>query len=180
MFMHQLPPSRIKVYSDSNWAGCIRTRKSTQGGAVLIGGACVKTWSSTQGIISLSSGEAEYYGIVKAASVGLGVQATLNDLGVNLPLEVLTDASAAKGIACRKGLGKTRHIAVHFLWIQERIARGDFKLTKVWGGENPADLLTKHLTRQVISKYMGIYSLKYLSGRSAEAPTISHVFRSIP
>ena len=59
MYRFQLPPNQIRVYSDSNWAGCVKTRKSTQGGAVVLGGACIKTRSSTQGIISLSSGEAE-------------------------------------------------------------------------------------------------------------------------
>ena len=139
----------------------------------MLGGCCVKTLSSTQALIPLSSGEAEFYGVVKAASVGLGVQAMYKDLGMSLSLEVLTDASAAKGIASRRGLGKTRHIAVHFLWIQERVAKGDFKLTKVWGGENPADLLTKYLDRSTISKYMGIYNVKYMSGRSKEAPEVA-------
>ena len=173
IYKHQLPPKCLRVYSDSNWAGCIKTRKSTQGGTVMINGCCVKSWSSTQAIISLSSGEAEFYGIVKAASVGLGVQATLKDLGVQLDLEVYTDATAAKGIASRKGLGKTRHIAVHFLWIQERVANGDFKLLKVWGGVNPADLMTKYLTREVMNTHMNTCNLKYLEGRSSEAPVLA-------
>ena len=33
----------------------------------------IKSWSSTQALIALSSGEAEYYGLVKAAGAGLGV-----------------------------------------------------------------------------------------------------------
>ncbi len=171
-YKFQLPPKRIRIFSDSNWAGCVKTRKSTQGGTVMLNGCCIKSWSSTQAIISLSSGEAEYYGIVKAASVGLGVQATLKDMGIELSLEVLTDATAAKGIASRKGLGKTRHVAVHFLWIQERIAKGDFKLSKVWGSENPADLMTKHLTRDVMNKHMEHCSLKYHLGRANEAPEL--------
>ena len=51
-FPHREPPKSIQVYSDSDWAGCIRTRKSTQGGVVLRGGGCVKSWASTQAIIS--------------------------------------------------------------------------------------------------------------------------------
>ena len=73
---------------------------------MLLGGCCIKSWSSTQILIALSSGEAEYYGVVKAASVALGTQAMLKDMGFDLPIEVMTDASAAKGIATRKGLGK--------------------------------------------------------------------------
>lgn len=106
----------------------------------------------------------------------MGVQATLRDLGLVLPLEVYTDATAAKGIASRKGLGKTRYVAVHFLWIQERIAKGDFKLHKVWGVDNPADLLIKHFTREVMSRHMDHCGLKYSLGRASEAPELSYNF----
>ena len=54
-------------------------RKSTQGGVVLIGGCCFKSWSSIQALISLSSGESQYHGVVKGSSVGLGVPAMLRD-----------------------------------------------------------------------------------------------------
>ena len=47
-------------------------------------------------MIALSSGEAEYYGIVKGSSVGMGVQSVLRNLGVNVKMQVLTDSSAAK------------------------------------------------------------------------------------
>ncbi len=39
------------------------------------------------------------------------------DLGVSIGVNVKTDASAAKGIASRKGLGKVRHIDVSQLWL---------------------------------------------------------------
>ena len=57
-------------------------------------------------------------------------------------LDVLTDASAAKGMASEKGLpNKARHINVHFLWIQEKVITKDIDLQKIWGHDNPADLL---------------------------------------
>ena len=136
----------------------------------MLGECCVKSWSSTQALIALSSGEAEYYGVVKAASTGLGMQSLCRDLGYETSLEVLTDATAAKGIASRKGLSsKTRCLQVHYLWLQDRVAQNAFKLSKVWGQDNPADLLTKHLTRDKIQK-IGLFGLRILEGRSAEAP----------
>ena len=48
----------------------------------MFGNHAIKHWSSTQTLISLSSGEAEYYGCVRAASHGLGVKSMLADLGV--------------------------------------------------------------------------------------------------
>ena len=97
----------------------------------------------------------------------------LRDMGFQFSLEVITDATAAKAIASRSGLGKTRHIAVHYLWVQERIKRGDLIVKKCWGGENPADLLTKHLSRSVIDKSMMMFGMKVREGRAASAPAIA-------
>ena len=133
---------------------------------------CVKTWSSTQAIIALSSGEAEYYGVVKASSGGLGCRALCADLGKKITITVHTDAEAAKGIASRMGLGKTRHIEVHYLWVQERVRNGDLELRKVSGTENPADLLTKHLSARDMLKYMSKFGVSYQDGRAAVTPTV--------
>ena len=89
-FPFRSPVKAIQVYTDTDWAGCIKTRKSTQGGVVMLGGCCVKSWSSTQSLISLSSGESEFYGVVKGGSVGLGVQAMLKDMGFDLSLEAVS------------------------------------------------------------------------------------------
>ena len=43
----------------------------------MLGMHLIKTWSVTQSVVSLSSGEAEYYGLVKGASVGLGIRSML-------------------------------------------------------------------------------------------------------
>ena len=53
----------IEVYSDTDWSGCPRTRRSTSGGCVMIGRHVIRTWSSTQPSVTLSSGEAEFYGL---------------------------------------------------------------------------------------------------------------------
>jgi len=72
----------IDVYSDSDWAGCVRTRKSTSGGVMMMGDGVVKTWSSTQTTIAQSSGEAEYYALARAAAEGLGMHSVMRDLGL--------------------------------------------------------------------------------------------------
>ena len=57
----------IDTYSDTDWAGCPRTRKSISGGVILLGSHILKTYSATQPTISLSRGEAEFYGVVRAS-----------------------------------------------------------------------------------------------------------------
>ena len=71
----------IDVYSDSDWAGCLRTRRSTSGGVMMLGNGVVKTWSNTQTTIAQSSGEAEYHAILRGAAEGLGLQSIMHDLG---------------------------------------------------------------------------------------------------
>ena len=101
---------------------------------------CLETYSSTQPLIALSAGEAEYYGIVKAGCVGLGIQSLFRDLGIEVEVHINTDSSTGKSIASRKGVGKVRHLDTRELWIQERVARGDLRLKKVPGEENLADI----------------------------------------
>ena len=82
----------VDVYTDTDWAGCPRTRKSTSGGCVLLGRHTIKHWSSTQAGVTLSSGEAEFQGVVRGAGMGLGYQALLQDFGLDVPLRVWTDS----------------------------------------------------------------------------------------
>jgi len=163
----------IDVYSDTDWSGCPRTRKSTSGGCIMIGSHCIRTWSSTQPSVTLSSGEAEYYGLVKAAGAGLGHQSLLSDLGINLPVTAWTDSSAAVGIASRSGLGKLRHLETHTLWLQEKVRTKAITVKKVRGEVNPADLFTKHLlSREKIHQLVSLFGCQYREGRAAAAPLL--------
>lgn len=69
------------VYSDSDWAGCRKSRKPTSGGSIMRGSHCLKTWSRTQAIIAKSSAAAELYGVVRGAIEALGMATLCNDMG---------------------------------------------------------------------------------------------------
>ena len=144
----------VSGYSDSDWAGCKRTSKSTSGGAIMLGGHCLKSWSSTQKSITLSSGEAELVAAVKMCTEVIGIIQLARDWGVELEGRIYVDSSAAIGVAKRRGNGKLRHVRVGLLWIQERIEDGDLAMEKVLGTNNPADLMTKNFTRSKINQYM--------------------------
>ena len=92
----------LDVFTDSDWAGCRKSRKSTSGGTVMLGGHCLKTWSKTQAIVAKSSAEAELYGVVRGAAEGMGMATLLRDLGDIVGIQMHLDAAAAKGIIeCR-------------------------------------------------------------------------------
>ena len=109
----------LKMFIDADWAGCRETRKSTTGGCATLGRHTLKGWSKTQSLIALSSGESELYAALKASAEALGITALLKDAGYNVKGEVWGDATAALGIINRRGLGKTRHIDIGLLWIQQ-------------------------------------------------------------
>ena len=79
----------------------------------MLGCHTIKHWSSTQSSVALSSGEAEFAGVIRGAGQALGYQALLRDLGVEAQIRVWTDSSAAIGICTRQGLGKLRHLDTH-------------------------------------------------------------------
>ena len=151
--------------------GARKTRKSTSGGVILLGSHILKTYSSTQPTISLSSGEAEFYGVVKGSGAALGQQSLFADLGIALQVRVWTDSSAAIGICSRQGLGKLRHIDTQALWVQERVRTKSIILKKVRGELNPADLLTKFIVgKDKIDQLVSLYGLVFRDGRAASAP----------
>jgi hypothetical protein len=160
----------LQVYTDSDFAGCVATRLSTSGGAVMLGTHLLKHWASTQKRITLSSGEAELGAVVRGFSEALGIQSVARDLGVELQPEVHADSSAAIGICRRSGIGKIRHLAVAQLWVQDLVRSKACRLHKVLGTENPADLMTKPLPRAEIDGHLGRLGLTRATGRAETAP----------
>ena len=102
---------------DSDWAGCRKTRKSTNGGVLYFGETAVRGWATTQAVIALSSGEAEYYAALKGACAALGFQSMLADLGMKASVSLFSDSSVAREVIHRAGLGKLRHSKTGYLWL---------------------------------------------------------------
>ena len=139
----------------------------------MLGSHLLKSWSSTQSTPSLSSGEAEFYGVVKASGMALGFQALLQDIHIEMPVRVWTDSTASIGTCSRQGLGRLRHIATQCLWIQQRVRDGSVELRKVRGDSNPADLFTKHLlSGEKITELLKLFGCRYADGRPSAAPEL--------
>ena len=111
----------------------------------MFGSRCLKAYSQTQETLALPFGESEFYGIVKAATMGIGIKSLFKDLGVEMEIQVNTDSSAARSISSRRGAGRVRRVQVRELVAQERTRRGDLSIIKVRGEDNVADGVTKHI-----------------------------------
>ena len=164
---------KIRIDSDRDYANCIRTRRSTHGTVVRLGMHTIKASSGLQPTISLSVGEAEYYGVVKGTAIGLQVQSMLRDWNIELEVEVNTDSSSAIGTTSRKGLGKMKHVQTRYLWIQERLSTGCFKLEKVGANSNVSDVCTKAVSAECMNKHMKSTGQVYMEGRASNAKALT-------
>ena len=141
----------------------------------MFGNHVIKHWSQTQSVIALSSGEAEYYGCVRAGSVAIGIQSMLADLGViKKRLRIKTDASVAQSLSQRRGLGGTKHIEVNQLWLQEKVNEGKIEIEKVRTDENLSDALTKYKEQASIEHHMKGTNQIGTKGRHEIMPNLSN------
>ena len=94
-----------------------------------------------------------------------GVRSMHAEMGIPVRIRVNADASAAKGIASRRGSGKVRHIEVHQLWVEDKAACGEIEVRKVDGKANLADMRTKHEGSEDIRVHMYHTCQMYAQGR---------------
>ena len=104
----QLEQYRFTMFTDSDDAGCAKTRKSTSAGAVMHGSHLIIFYSGPQHVFSLSSRESEFYAGIKAGSTLLGAISMALDLG-ELRKGVLTFDTTAAAMLSRKGHGRAKH-----------------------------------------------------------------------
>ena len=168
----------VEAYSDSDWAGCRDTRRSTSGGMIYFERAVLSFWSRTQTTIALSSCEAELYEINMATIEALNVKSTIEELFKNCKtnITVYTDSSSAKSITSRRGVTrKTKHIELRQLFVQDLVARGTLQVTKVGTLSNPADIFTKFVSSETIQRQLHAVGLRCTKFEHA-----IHVIRCVP
>ena len=169
--------TEVEGFSDSDWAGCRTTGKSTSAGALLIGSHFLKGWSRTQNCVTMSSAEAELVAMVKLTAEVMGVLSMAKDWGEDMKGRVFADSSAALAISNRKGSGKLRHINIGLLWIQEKEAKEDVQFEKVDGKMNPADLMTKNLGRERSEQHANRLGQRIADGRAGQGLKLQRGFK---
>lgn len=151
----------VHAYGGRDWGGWRGSRKSISGGEVMLENHCIKTGSSTQGAIALSSAEAEFYAMIGAVIRAKVLLNVMKEIGSVIAdhVQLFTDSSAVKSFVSRRGLGKMKHLQIRDLWLQREVVRGKVIVNKVAWPRNPGDSMTKFLKGWGIElrlKLMGI------------------------
>ena len=124
---------------------------------------CLRTWSTTQGAIALSTAEAELYAMVDGVLRMKGIKSMLVELGLascDDVIELQVDGAAGKSFISRRGLGKMRHVELRDLWIQREVGEGKVRVVKDEGKADPADVGTKFLSATELAEKLAVLNIE--------------------
>ncbi|CAK9116129.1 unnamed protein product, partial [Durusdinium trenchii] len=144
--------SMPEVVCDADHAGQRDTRKSVSSVQIYLDGCLLESCVRSQRVIALSSGESEYVAMVGGCSEGLFLKHCWKFL-TNEDLDMIcrSDSSAARALAGRVGVGRTRHIAAGLLWLQQKVVAKELRITGIPTAVNTSDIGTKVLSRARMS-----------------------------
>lgn len=140
----------------------------------MYGDHLIYSWCNTQSVQALSSGEAEFYAILRGGVEALGASAHASELGWKFGTpRVGSDSSAARGVCARKGLGRLKHLELKHVWMQGAVENKRLQLEKERSETNVGDIFTKFLSEAVMNKLLELAGFEYREGRSSDAPQLA-------
>nr|GEY54944.1 copia protein [Tanacetum cinerariifolium] len=141
----------LTAFSDSDYTGCLDSRKSTSGGIQFLGDDKLVSWSSEkQDCTSMSSAEAEYVYLSACCAQVLWMRTQLTDYGFHFDkIPMYCDSKEAIAILCNPVQhSRTRHIDVRYYFIKEKVEKCIVELFFFGTQYQLADLFTKSLPKE--------------------------------
>eukprot|EP00171_Calliarthron_tuberculosum_P022843 IDg22843t1 len=162
-----LTPTSSIGYSDSDWAGCVETRKSTEGFVFLLSGGAVSWRSKKQTVVATSSCEAEYISVCSATKEAIWLSQLISCLqGHKLPtpMTILVDNQGAIASAHNWSINaRNKHIGIRYHFVREAVANNQVKISYCSASDQLADPLTKPLNRILQEKLCSRMGLQICS-----------------
>ena len=147
---------RLLAYSDSDWAGCAETRKSTSGYISRIGNCTVSWKSKKQPIVALSTTEAEYIALCAATQEIVWLRRLLEgvDHAQGGATVVYEDNQGAMCLSRNpKDHSRTKHIDVKYHYVRENVEKEVIDVCYIPTADMLADTLTKGLAKPKFEKF---------------------------
>ena len=142
----------LRVFCDSDWAGCRDTRRSTGSILVALGDCFIICLCWRQIRVADSTCVAEYYVYTPAVKEVIWCRSLLAELGIKLKYAsvIFSDNQAAKAIAEDPVFHKrTKAIGISYHFVREAISAGVVAISYVETSKNLADINTKPLGAKV-------------------------------
>ncbi|UYV76893.1 hypothetical protein LAZ67_14002313 [Cordylochernes scorpioides] len=149
-------PFELNVYCDSDFAGDIKTSKSTTGYVVYLCGGPISWCSRKQPVIALSSTEAEFIAAADACKEVSDIRSLLEELITdNFDINLYVDnQSTIKIVKSGQFTTKTKHIDVKYHFVKDQAQK--FNLIYCPTEHQIADILTKPLARPKFDKFKSL------------------------
>ena len=150
-------PFMLELFSDSDWATCKTSRRSTSSGLIFLNSCLIHSHSRAQNSVALSSMEAEIFAatglLVEGIYIKQALQFLVDDKGGlsnqnKVMMRLRLDSTSAQAFFSRLGPGKAKHLATRLLKTQQALRRNWFCVDRIATKENPADLNTKALSKE--------------------------------
>ncbi|XP_055590477.1 uncharacterized protein LOC129742584 [Uranotaenia lowii] len=137
---------KLRGYTDADWSGDQRTRKSTSGYVFTLGGTAIAWRSKQQSSVSLSSMESEYIALSEAAQEVLWLQRLLADLDAEQqgPTVMYEDNQSCIAFVRSERITKrSKHIETKQMFVKDLCEKGRIRLEYLCTEEMIADALTR-------------------------------------
>ncbi|KAL5715327.1 hypothetical protein ACHQM5_017160 [Ranunculus cassubicifolius] len=164
-------PLNLYAFSDSDWAGCPTTRRSTTGFCVYLGGNCLSWSAKKQHTVARSSTEAEYRALASTTAEVTWISFILRDIGLYIPETptIFCDNPSALQLTVNPVFhARTKHIEIDYHFVREKVALGSLVTRYVPTGNQVADVFTKPLSHSqfcTLRTKLGLWPLPQTSLR---------------
>lgn len=155
--------SDIEGFSDADWAGDLDDRKSTSGYVFMMSGAAISWNSKKQSCVALSTAEAEYIALSKAAQESVWLRRILMDMGEKQSNAIIIHEDNQSAIAMTKNPqfhGRAKHIDMKYHYVRELVRENKIELRYCQTGNMIADIMTKGIGRVQFEKLRNMIGLQ--------------------
>ena len=138
------------TYSDADHGGNPDNGKSTTGWVVKVGTGPIAWSSKLQGLVTLSTTEAEFVAAVTAGQQIIWLRNLLWEFGYSFPTPSTLHIDNMSAVSVAKNPehhGRMKHLDLQFFWLREAVSDGAIAVSHVPTTLMPADILTKALGR---------------------------------
>ena len=155
-------PELFTSFTDADHAGCPDTGRSTSGYVIKMGTGAISWSSRLQGIVALSTTEAEFVAAVSCGQEMLWLRNLLTEFGYDvssaskLRIDNLSALSVAKN---PEHHGRMKHLDLRFYWLRDEVAKGCIEIVHLRTSDMPADILTKPLPKPKVLEMVKMLGL---------------------
>jgi hypothetical protein len=165
LLLHRSSSANLVVYTNTDWAGCPDTRRSTSGYAVFLGGNLVSWLSKRQPVVSRSSAEAEYRAVANDVAEASWLRKLLAELHTPPSRSSLIYCDNVSAVYLSTNPiqhQRTKHVEIDLHFVRDRVAVGEVRVLHVPTTSQFADIFTKGLPSTTFTEFRS--SLNITSG----------------